>query len=496
LFLTFIHIDLVYPLITRESMTKCIKSTALIALGLSLSSVSALGQDSLPTGQIIDTVKCLGNPEQSYALYLPSQYDASEQWPIIYIYDPGARGRFPVDLFHKPAEDFGYIVVASNNSRNGPWEVMFAAGNAMLDDTHQRFRIDQSRIYTSGFSGGSRAAGATAVLTKGVAGVIGCGAGFPRKASYKPGQNETFLYVGIVGDADMNYMEHKILEDQLTSLGITNRRILFEGRHQWPPPEKIHEAIMWLEFQRLKLFLEKASHAKLRASFDYFSKVAADWEILGKPDEALRVYQDLLNDFSGILELADLEKKIQILNESKEVGKILKNKKRIEKKEVKLTNQYFEALAELHITQLKTGGDSTLKDLAWWRSEIDFLKRFIQNKDRETSLLGTRLLNMLSAHFVESSPPYFESKDYEMTIVLAELWDYVNPENPWSQWTLARNHALNGDKEKALGYLEKAYELGFSRWERVTETPAFDILKGDPRYTALIERLQQKKTEG
>jgi len=51
---------------------------------------------------------------------LPSYYGPEKQWPIIYIFEHAARGRLPVGIFKKTAEEFGYILMASNNSRNGP----------------------------------------------------------------------------------------------------------------------------------------------------------------------------------------------------------------------------------------------------------------------------------------------------------------------------------------------------------------------------------------
>jgi hypothetical protein len=45
---------------------------------------------------------------------------ATRKWPIIYLFDPLARGEVAVEAVRAAAEKFGYIVVASNNSRNGP----------------------------------------------------------------------------------------------------------------------------------------------------------------------------------------------------------------------------------------------------------------------------------------------------------------------------------------------------------------------------------------
>ena len=50
----------------------------------------------------------------------------------MYAFDPGARGKLPVELMKDAAERFGYIVVGSNNSRNGSWKIEAEAAEAKL----------------------------------------------------------------------------------------------------------------------------------------------------------------------------------------------------------------------------------------------------------------------------------------------------------------------------------------------------------------------------
>ncbi|UCD37029.1 MAG: hypothetical protein JSW54_09335, partial [Fidelibacterota bacterium] len=97
--------------------------------------------EDVPRGEVVRTIICRSDPGQSYSAYLPSAYTPQETWPIIYAFDPGARGQIPVDRFAAAAEKYGYIVVGSHNSRNGPWTVSFSAMKAMWTDTHERFRI-------------------------------------------------------------------------------------------------------------------------------------------------------------------------------------------------------------------------------------------------------------------------------------------------------------------------------------------------------------------
>ena len=75
-------------------------------------------QTVIPLGQIVEKVVCAQDVNQTYALYLPSNYVSTRKWPILYAFDPGARGRIPVERFKEAAERFGWIIVGSNNSRN------------------------------------------------------------------------------------------------------------------------------------------------------------------------------------------------------------------------------------------------------------------------------------------------------------------------------------------------------------------------------------------
>src|ERR1700722_466491 len=112
--------------------------------------------EDLPRGQIIDDVKCAAHPEQSYALYLPSNYSPQHAWPVIFAFDPRANGRSPVVQYQAAAEKYGYIIAGSKNSRNGPARVSMTAAQAMLEDLNSRFSIDSKRMYVAGHSGGAR----------------------------------------------------------------------------------------------------------------------------------------------------------------------------------------------------------------------------------------------------------------------------------------------------------------------------------------------------
>ena len=107
-------------------------------------------------GNIIATEYCLADTSQSYAYYAPSYYSAKIKMPAIFVFEPAARGSLGVSIFQKVAEEYGYLVFCSNNSKNGPVDKMVEAVNAMYTDVHNKFSVNSNRQYVSGFSGGSR----------------------------------------------------------------------------------------------------------------------------------------------------------------------------------------------------------------------------------------------------------------------------------------------------------------------------------------------------
>ena len=188
--------------------------------------------DAQSRGKINPKVVSSSDSTQSYAVYLPSNYDRGRKWPILYVFDPAARGQLAVETFRDAAEKYGYIVAGSNNYRNGPWVEIFPVIRALWIDTHARYSLDEGRAYTAGFSGGARAAIMMARSLSGkVAGVIACGAGFPLEPGQGPGKNTQFLFFGIVGMRDFNFREMRDLDAKLAELGLTHRLAVFDGPH-------------------------------------------------------------------------------------------------------------------------------------------------------------------------------------------------------------------------------------------------------------------------
>ncbi|UII34327.1 hypothetical protein LVD17_10955 [Fulvivirga ulvae] len=432
-----------------------------------------------PKGQVTDTVWCAHDSTQTYSLYLPSYYDPQHQWPVIIIFEPAARGELPVSKFKPGAEELGYILVGSNNSRNGSWEVAFDAADAMFLDVFNKFSIDPERVYVSGFSGGSRIATSVAVITGRIAGVIACGAGYPNVSQYQPSAKSKFVYCALVGNQDMNYQEHLKVADDLNEKGITNNLITFPNGHQWPPASFLKESLYWLEFQAYKKKMKTSPFFSIKKAFHLVKNRADSIYQVHDMVEALRVYRSLEENFRGHFDLMEVNQLILSIEENKDYKKQQRNSEKTSDLEMEYRFVIGEAFTELIFTRFKTGNDSTLKNMDWWKNEIDGFKRLSQKKDIYKSNMALRILNMIWARSAETSFTYAARQDYELAIILNEIWLYVEPESTWGHWSLAKLFAQTGDIERVVKHLEavKKYRNGIP----------LQIIKRDTAFTHMLD---------
>ncbi|TRX50939.1 hypothetical protein FNH22_25135 [Fulvivirga sp. M361] len=446
-----------------------------------------------PLGEIIDTVRCLREPTQSYALYLPTSYSPDQNRPVVIVFEPAARGALPIKQFQRAAEKLGYIVLASNNSRNGSWDIALGSAEAMLADVVERYAVDKDRIYTSGFSGGSRVATSVAVITGQVEGVIACGAGFPNVAEYKPKPIHRFSYVALVGDKDMNYQEHTQVKQELDKMGLRNNKIVFSGIHQWPPANQIVRACYWLELQAFKKGLDSNEHWNANQTFEQFTVYADSLHAVGNLAGAEEVYHQIITDFDGILDLKLIKDKLEAIRLSKAFKKQQKTAEKINRKELANQLRIDEAFNEALHTQLRVQKDSTIKTVTWWYHEIDFWKKIAKTADLEKRHMALRLINFIWAKFATSSFSFSQKGALGTAVTFTDIWLRAEPESKWAHWSMAKLMARKGDVEKSIAHIKVvASDNKNFRGKAIRREPSFTTILDDPRIREVIHALDHE----
>ena len=417
--------------------------------------LSELSFGQLQSGFIIDTVKCSTGNEQSYALYLPSYYSPAKKYPIVYFFDPAARGRLPVELYHHVAEELGYILVCSNNSKNGSWDIGLNAAEAVLNDSGKKFSLDESRLILSGFSGGSRLAHYIAVISGNFYGVIGVGATQAPMIDQNVLKKQNFKYVGLVGNQDMNYQEHKIFSENLNKVDVSNLLVISSQDHQWAPASDFKLALMWLEG------LE--SHAV---------------EIGNIFDEKYMKSKDsiALNDWR----LMDSQLQLKKLNFDEKLTKFIKKRDtKIRDKESEIKLQISDSLK---VAYSLSENSKTLENVK--RKLLTIQNRAKTVKDLEDRKMYLRILNHFFATGYESAIESMIIENYDLAIIGFEVMGAASINPRPSLFYLAKVYALKGEDTECLYYLEKLVAQGFKRVELLNDV-AFERVRSTEKFASI-----------
>ncbi|HEX9705935.1 MAG TPA: hypothetical protein VGA20_11870 [Gemmatimonadales bacterium] len=254
-------------------------------------------------GQLVERVTSITDTTQAYALYLPPGYTTARRWPILYVLDPRGRALVALDLFKDAASQLGWIVLSSYNSlSDGPPEPNERAMNAMLA-AGDELGGDASRTYLAGFSGTARAVLQFAVRLRGrVAGVVAAGGAL----GFQLGGPETafagdpgFAYFGAAGVRDFNYEEVRAMGERFRTTRVPTRVVLFDGPHRWPPAAICGEALEWLELRAMVAGLRVVDSAWVEARLERELASAAQFDQVGRWDEALRLADAIASDYAG-----------------------------------------------------------------------------------------------------------------------------------------------------------------------------------------------------
>ena len=168
----------------------CILLTISVSCSSGGSEQSTVVKPSQKPGVIHEKIACAGDQEKSYALYLPGKtsppalpqtgggVEGKTLYPVLIAFDPHGDGKLPLTIYKDLAEKYGFILIGSNDSKNG-----LSAGAVkeivavLMQEIRTVYPVDTNRIWLLGFSGGARVATAAAMSQVKVKGVIACGAG-------------------------------------------------------------------------------------------------------------------------------------------------------------------------------------------------------------------------------------------------------------------------------------------------------------------------------
>ncbi|MEP1093869.1 MAG: hypothetical protein ABJG78_02100 [Cyclobacteriaceae bacterium] len=429
---------------------------------------------SWPIAEIVDTVQT-AVPDQSYALYLPLNYDAEKKYPVIFFFEPLARAQLPLNLYRDLADKYGLILTCSNNSKNFTLPMAsLDAADAIIKDVFAKFKVNEDMTIASGFSGGSRVSMAVATQFPAVRGIIGVGAVGPMFSEHTLKGSHRIPYVGLVGDKDFNYLEHYRGERLLTENGVDNIRLVFNREHQWAPVDDYEIGLIWM----IKKLDQSGAMAIVNKPLidDYLQKVSDSVSIV----DAARISKCFESDFG-----------VDVIDMSVDASLLAKEQKKLTKAievEEKLRLQLEDSLHTAFKLQPNKNRNSAMNWIISTGLTHKRRKEQYQKRDPYRALMYARVFNFIKASGYEFAMEGLIRKNYTQAYVAIEICSSMIENERWENWMKCKLYAMNNDIPTATHYLEKLIKSGFENGKALQADSTFNVLKDTKPYIELTSR--------
>lgn len=467
-----------------------------LALGLSVlltfsypgMTTSFLAAQEFSPGNWVEEVVCHADPEQRYALYLPTAYDPETTWPTLIVMDARGRALDAGKRFEAAAERFGWVIASSYGTESDSgWEPNQRALAAMLPDLESRVALDHGRQVFAGFSGTARVAWALASRAPGmVDGVIAASGG--TEDSRPPQETVPFPVFLTAGERDFNLPELQRIAEGLEATDSAFRFEVFDGRHEWMPEELAGEALAWMELQAIRRKLRPADEALVSELLRARVETARRLRDEGRPLRALATYESVVRDFDGLVPKENLSPVRDIVRELAKSPET----KRARTEAIRIADQEaaYQRRVERAVSRIQK--DTPPPPADQLASELDVSKLLEEAEDDDAqparAAAASRKLSLLYTHMSFYLPRQMLRADEPWrALTAAEIAHRVYDGLPRTWLDRARALTRLDRPKDAVEVLAEGLERGVLEAEDLTAVPDFDALREREDFRALLD---------
>ena len=450
---------------------------------------AASPEESQPAGRVVERIACRSDSRFSFALYLPSRFQTGRSWPLLLVLDPRGRGAMAAERFREPAEEHGWIIVSSNDTRSDDATTPNAdILQALWTDAFTRFPADPRRTYAAGFSGGARLAFLIALARPGsLAGVIASGGGLPAGSAIRA--KPDFAVFATAGNTDFNYQEMRLLDATLERQGAAHRLEVFDGTHEWAPPAVAREGVDWLEVRAMKSGLRPRDEKLAASLLDRDVARIEQLEVSGKPGAAFMLAERAAADYDRLLSpdlLLRVTSAAARLKEKarKPLDAALRRDARERAAVDRVLGAFQGALAAIPLP----AASAVARHL-----DLAALQKQAASADAEEALSARRVLENLYVQAAFYQPTsLLASKEPARAALALEIAVLIKPERPGPWYDLACARALSGDTSRSIEALRNAIDRGYKDAAHLAADEDLRAIRTRPEYRSLLERISGK----
>jgi hypothetical protein len=439
-----------------------IKTISLTCVMLALYGCAVAGTTPplFEAGKITNPVMCATDASQTYAVYVPARGN-TDALPVIFFFDPHADGALPLTKYKSLADEYGFILIGSNNSKNGNgWPATENIWQQLFSDTQKKLKINNNRVYACGFSGGAKVAGYVALKYNVIKGVVAIGAGLPDGVT---AGNFGFSFTGIAGEGDMNMADLVSFCSALDNTTTRHRMIVYGGKHAWAPAN-----IMNLAFTGLQLdAMQQGALAKNDAFItSYIAQSKERLSALSQANELIKAVQECKIAISFLTGLSS-EVALFKQKQSSIAGNSAYQRQQQEQQSLFAREQDIKAG---YMQQFQQG------DMGYWKKTLISLQQQAGAKTAE-GMMYQRLLAWLSLAFYSISNQVINGNQNVAARHFVELYKLADPTNSEAWYFSAILDVREQNAQAAENDLLKAVANDFTDTARMEQQPEFKQAK-------------------
>ena len=457
------------------------KKTIFLLL-FSFSLIGTAQRITLKKGAIIDDIKVSDSIAETFAIYLPSTFEMTKKWPVLFAYDTKGRGKRVMSMFKQAAEEQGYILVASNSINDSlSLSKNVLISSRMINAVFAMVPVALNRVYTGGYAESARLASLMPTFIKQVKGVISCGSTVANSevlSSKRP-----FHFIGIVGVEDFNYPSMLNTEKVLNRLKFPNNLLVFQGGQEWPKTKYISKAMELLslslmakgELPKDVAFIEKT----YRNNLGEVSRLVTD----NRAMLADNLLKEMTESYRLLRNVDSLKMSSKTLRKTKQFRTANRTQNSIFFKESLIKEDYVYYLEEDVLTY-------NYNNLGWWKYQMEKLQEYEKAASIFEKQLGRRLHGFINAliadniDIVQAESPV----DEEALNFLWMLKTITDVSSYQSYLNVISYSAKIEDYGAALFYLEELLRNGYTDQQALYTLEHTALFRIMPEFNKIIAK--------
>ena len=457
------------------------KKILLLAFVL-ISSVGYSQELRLLRGAITENLVVNDTVNETYSLYLPSNFEVKRPWPVAFVMDLKGKGKAAVSILINAAEQEGYVLASSNNLSDTlaiSENVLIA--NRMFNAVFNTIPTAKNRTYTAGFDSGAMFASILPTFIREIKGVISIGASVGNVEILNTKQ--PFQFIGLVNRSDYNFTSMYNTKQVLNKLKFPNELLVFDGARNLPEKETIAKAFRMLTLTSMaKGYLER-NDSLIKSSYNEFLVDVNNSVSNQKPLLATYQMSDMEKIFYPLMKLDSLKSSKKVLKRSTSFRQANRSQNSYFLKESFTKEDYSYYLEEDIISY-------NYANLGWWNFQMEELNKLDKSSNLFERQMSSRLRGYINA-LVSDNIDFIaadEKVDWEALNLLYMIKTITAPLEHEGYLNVISASSKMEDYGTALFYLEELLKTGYSDKQELYAIEHTSLFKIMPEFNEMIEK--------